>query len=64
MFTLPFISFYVSYFLFQEKAHPENYAGGVAILVTNLIIAGYCYSAFTEEDQEGPKRGIRKERTD
>jgi phosphosulfolactate synthase (CoM biosynthesis protein A) len=50
MVTLPFIAFYAALELFKDYAEPVNWAGGVAILVTNLVIAGYSYSALTEED--------------
>lgn len=64
MFTLPVVSFYIAMYIFSDRRNPENYAGGVAIFVTNFIVAGYCYSAFAEEDEEGPRKGARKERTD
>ena len=55
--------------IFSEKSNPENWAGGVAVLVTNIIVAGYCYSAFTEDgddpnDTKGPRVGTSKQRTD
>ena len=69
MFTLPILAFYVSMWLFSEKKHPENWAGGVAILVTNIIIGVYCWSALSEEDDDPnderfPKSGNSKQRTD
>eukprot|EP00934_Nitzschia_sp_Nitz4_P000006 Nitzschia sp. Nitz4//scaffold10_size219509//62815//63197//NITZ4_001412-RA/size219509-augustus-gene-0.223-mRNA-1//1//CDS//3329532872//6//frame0 len=69
MFTLPIIFFYIALWVFQNKTHPENWAGGVAILVTNIIVGGYCYSAFLEDDEDendrrGPRRGNNKQRTD
>jgi hypothetical protein len=50
MVTLPFVAFYAALELFKDYAEPVNWAGGIAILVTNLVIAGYSYSALTEED--------------
>jgi VMA21-like domain len=71
MFTLPIIAFYLGLnVLFTEKEHPDNWAGGLAILVTNIVVFGYCYSAFQEPDDEpendedGPRVGIFKKRTD
>jgi VMA21-like domain len=70
MFTCPILAFYMAMWMFAEKKHPENWAGGAAIVVTNLIVGGYCYSALTEEDEEdlndrsGPKSGGAKQRTD
>ena len=69
MFTFPFISFYLAMWAFRNKQNPENWAGGVAIVVTNLIVGGYCYSAFMEEDDDpndtrGPRTGSSKQRTD
>jgi hypothetical protein len=69
MFTFPILAFYIAMWFFAEKKNPDNWAGGAAILVTNIIIGGYCYSALTEEDDDpndrrGPKRGSQKERTD
>ena len=71
MFTLPIIAFYVGLnVLFTDKEHPDNWAGGLAILVTNIGVFGYCYSAFQEPDDEpgndedGPRVGIFKKRTD
>mmetsp|Transcript_18135 Transcript_18135/g.20927 ORF Transcript_18135/g.20927 Transcript_18135/m.20927 type:complete len:96 (-) Transcript_18135:233-520(-) len=71
MFTLPIVAFYISLSIFRNKKHPDNWAGGVAILITNMIIAGYCFSAFAEDDERndkndelGPKVGVFKQRTD
>eukprot|EP00584_Thalassiosira_punctigera_P022985 CAMPEP_0172554174 /NCGR_PEP_ID=MMETSP1067-20121228/53492_1 /TAXON_ID=265564 ORGANISM="Thalassiosira punctigera, Strain Tpunct2005C2" /NCGR_SAMPLE_ID=MMETSP1067 /ASSEMBLY_ACC=CAM_ASM_000444 /LENGTH=109 /DNA_ID=CAMNT_0013342495 /DNA_START=105 /DNA_END=434 /DNA_ORIENTATION=- len=80
MFTLPIISFYVSlYFLFPEKEDPLMWSGGVAVFFTNVVIAGYVISAFSEEedvdeqqlrmgggdgDEAGPRVGAFKQRTD
>lgn len=69
MFSCPLVAFYFGMWLFSEKQHPENWAGGIAIAVTNIIVAGYCYSAFNEEDDDpddarGPKKGSLKQRTD
>lgn len=65
MVTLPFIAFYAALELFADYAEPVNWAGGVAILVTNLVIAGYSYSALTEEDIiVGPNGEIVKAQLD
>lgn len=70
MFTAPILSFYIGMMVFADKRHPENWAGGLAIVVTNVIVAGYCYSAFSEEDDDdtndaaGPRRGSLKQRID
>jgi hypothetical protein len=68
MFTLPFISFYVAMWVFAEKQSPENWAGAVAIVVTNVIVGGYCYVAYIEDsdsnDENGPKKGDSKQRVD
>jgi hypothetical protein len=69
MFTMPILAFYVCMHVFQDKKNPENWAGGAAILVTNIIIGVYCYSALTEEDDDvnderRPKKGDPKQRTD
>lgn len=51
MFTLPIIAFYVGlYFLFPQKEEPLMWSGGLAVLFTNVVIAGYVISAFSEED--------------
>jgi VMA21-like domain len=71
MFTLPILAFYFGlHVLFSEKEHPDNWAGGLAIVVTNIVVFGYCYSAFQEPDEDvendenGPRTGIFKKRTD
>lgn len=68
MFTLPFIAFYIASIVFAEKTNPENWAGGAAILATNLVIGGYCYVAYIEDldtnDEDGPKSGASKQRVD
>ena len=78
MFTLPIITFFVVQYLCQDKPNPDNWAGGAAILVTNIIVGAYCYTAYVEdldEDQKGvysdsgaPRVGIfkakQKERID
>merc|ERR1712194_438464 len=51
MFTLPIISFYASlHWLFPHKEDPTMWAGGVAVFFTNVVIAGYVISAFSEQD--------------
>lgn len=70
MFTCPIIAFYIAMWACSERKHPENWAGGAAIIVTNIIVGGYCYSALSEEDDDdpndrsGPKSGSAKQRTD
>lgn len=51
MFTLPILSFHVGLrFLFPHKEDPLMWSGGMAVVVANLVIAGYVVSAFAEED--------------
>jgi VMA21-like domain len=58
MFTLPFLTYYATYYyVFSSKVEPANWAGGAAVLVTNLIIMGYVIVAFSEPDDEDEKRG-------
>merc|ERR1719254_54287 len=74
MFTLPIISFYISlHYLFPDKDDPTMWAGGVAVFFTNVVIAGYVISAFSEKnedadsvggDEDGPRVGAFKQRTD
>lgn len=78
MFTLPFITYFACFhFVFQEKSEPSNWAGGAAVIVTNLIIGGYVVVAFNEpdpseeEEQRGndndvlhPRTGVFKTRVD
>jgi len=79
MFTMPILAFYVArHLIFANRDEPDNWAGGVAIIVTNIIVAGYCYSAYVEDveenkqkdgsmnnnDEDRPRVGIYKQRTD
>jgi len=80
MFTLPLLTYFASRrFLFSDRDEPDNWAGGAAILVTNVIVAGYCYAAYVEDaeergkddggkadsyDADRPRVGIYKQRTD
>lgn len=75
MFTLPILTYYMSErYLFANKVHPDNWAALCAILMTNIIVGGYCYSAYIEDSEEKqlstktnqlpPRVGIYKERTD
>lgn len=60
MFTLPIIAFYVGlYFIFPNKEEPLMWSGGLAVFFTNVVIAGYVVSAFSEEDDidEQQQRG-------
>jgi hypothetical protein len=52
MFTLPIVAFYVAQHQFRHKADPDSWAAGVAILVVNLVIAGFCIHAFSEKDDD------------
>ena len=77
MFTLPIFTYYMSEKFFADKEHPDNWAALSAIVMTNLIVAGYCYAAYIEDSEEKavqekqknkggvpPRVGIYKERTD
>jgi len=78
MFTLPFIVYYFCfYFVFHEKREPASWSGGAAVVAANVVIAGYVYSAFSEDDELenqmdknnngdeiGPRVGAFKQRTD
>jgi hypothetical protein len=67
MCTLPVLSYYLGTCIFSQKTNPDNWAGGMAILVTNLIVAGYVVSAFhekEEDEREQPRVGAFKTRTD
>ena len=76
MVTLPVLSYYVcERVLFAHKQNPDNWAAVVAIIVTNLIVGGYCYTAYIEDSdavspddaRKGvvpPRVGVFKERTD
>mmetsp|Transcript_28245 Transcript_28245/g.51130 ORF Transcript_28245/g.51130 Transcript_28245/m.51130 type:complete len:94 (-) Transcript_28245:95-376(-) len=51
MFTLPIVVYYVCFYgVFAHKAQPENWAGACSILVVNIIIGTYVWSAFSEND--------------
>jgi hypothetical protein len=79
MFTMPIAAFYLGLELFANKQNPDNWAGGLAILVTNIVVAGYVISAFSEpdedflkkeersgggNDEDAPRVGAFKKRTD
>ena len=75
MFTLPFIIFYFCfYFVFHEKQEPASWSGGAAVVTANIVIMGYVYSAFSEDDETDdqtdkgdetrPRVGAFKRRTD
>jgi VMA21-like domain len=74
MVVLPIVTFLIALHFCQDKEAPDTWAGGAAILMTNLIVAGYCYSAYVEDkeeeptisrfDDEGPRVGIFKQRVD
>jgi len=51
MFTLPIFAFYIGlYYIFPNKEEPLMWSGGLAVFFTNVVIAGYVISAFSEED--------------
>lgn len=55
MFSLPIIGFYVAlHLVFPHKQDPTAWAGAVAIILANVVVAGYVYSAFNEEDDSVP----------
>jgi hypothetical protein len=75
MFLLPIGVFYLCYHVvFAHKKYPENWAGAFAILAANIVVAGYVIAAFREEDgekkttssgdEDGPRVGVYKQRTD
>ena len=80
MFTLPIIAFYIGlYYIFPNKEEPLMWSGGLAVFFTNIVIFGYVWSAFSEEDPvdekeqrlsggdgdiAGPRVGAFKQRTD
>lgn len=78
MFTLPILTFFVVRYVAvsQNFSGPDNWAGAAAILVTNGIVGGYCYSAYKEDleeksnnhnntnDADAPRVGIYKQRVD
>lgn len=68
MFTLPFIAFYVAMWTFSDWKNRESWAGAVAIVMTNIVVGGYCYVAYMEDrdvnDEGGPKIGASKQRVD
>jgi hypothetical protein len=73
MVTLPILTFLIAQHIFRDKATPDNWAGGAAIIMTNLIVAAYCYSAYVEDeeekasqinDEDHPRVGIFKQRVD
>lgn len=73
MFTLPLFAFFVcSNYVFSDKEEPMMWGGFAAVFMVNVIIAGYVYSAFSEEDdtdtsdgdEDGPRVGAFKRRTD
>lgn len=57
MFTLPIFTYLVCYhFVFHHKAEPSNWAGGAAVLATNVIVFGYVFVAFSEPEDPKEKR--------
>jgi hypothetical protein len=73
MVTLPIVTYFVALSVFQHKSHPDNWAGGAAVLMTNIIVASYCYSAYVEDldddtkrdnDRSGPRVGAFKQRVE
>lgn len=71
MVTLPIAVFYLGMYLCSSKQHPENWAGGMAIVTVNLVVAGYVTCAFAEDNDDDTTSLARattpkafKERTD
>jgi VMA21-like domain len=78
MFTLPIATFFIVQYLCQNFTSPDNWAGGAAIIMTNIIVGVYCYQAYMEDqnddskdsrgiydkDSDAPRVGIYKQRTD
>jgi len=76
MFTAPVVTYFVAEgFLFSHKQNPDVWAGISAVIVTNVIVGVYCWSAFSEPDDDfdetrgtaPPRVGVFKmvkERTD
>lgn len=62
MFTFPFVVYFISFFfIFHDKTYPESWAGGAAIMAANVVVFGYVYSAFTEEDEEDDRRNNKND---
>ena len=72
MFTLPIITYFIVNYIVTTYykdtiQNPDNYSGGAAILMTNIIVGGYCYMAYYEDNNEiiePPRVGKFKTRTD
>ena len=75
MFTFPLIVYFSCFhYVFAHKENPDAWSGIMAVGAANVVIAGYCWSAFSEPDDEfeggakgdaaAPKVGIHKMRTD
>ena len=72
MFTLPIITYFIVNYIVTTYykdtiVNPDNYSGGAAILMTNIIVGGYCYMAYYEDNNEiiePPRVGKFKTRTD
>jgi len=73
MFTLPVMAFFVAKYVFSYKKEPDSWAGGAAIIMTNIIVGAYCYMAYLEDndkqknkdnDANQPRVGIYKQRVD
>jgi VMA21-like domain len=78
MVTLPLLAFFAVQHLavLWGASSPDNWAGAAAILVTNVVVGGYCYSAYLEDlndptkkdsamnDADAPRVGIYKQRVD
>eukprot|EP00527_Entomoneis_sp_CCMP2396_P007850 CAMPEP_0198148332 /NCGR_PEP_ID=MMETSP1443-20131203/40884_1 /TAXON_ID=186043 /ORGANISM="Entomoneis sp., Strain CCMP2396" /LENGTH=80 /DNA_ID=CAMNT_0043812991 /DNA_START=204 /DNA_END=446 /DNA_ORIENTATION=- len=48
---MPILTFYLArdYCLGRNFTSPDMWAGGAAIVMTNVIIGIYCYSAYIED---------------
>lgn len=73
MFTMPFVAYFSVLTLLKESSQSDTWAAGAAIVVTNLIVGGYCYVAYMEDrdkeksfdnDEAHPRVGVFKQRTD
>jgi hypothetical protein len=77
MFTFPLIVYFACFhFVFAHKDFPEAWAGIMAVIAANVVIAAYVWSAFSEPDDDfdggkkddndaaAPRVGVHKLRTD
>ena len=60
MFTLPILAFWIvreTIVSLEWSNQPDNWAGGAAILVTNIIVGIYCYAAYIEDLHDDDVQG-------